>query len=207
MSLIFYYAPMSSATPVHWSLEELGVPYEKVKLDVRAGDAKKADFLKINPNGQVPALVHDGAAIFESVAIQIYLGETFGEAKGLFPAAGPKRGEALAWLVWCNVTLGDAVNRVFYNTSDRVPAELRNAAAGAVAREHVDARLRVLDAALEGRAYLTGESFSLADAHLISWMDYLSYGQIDVKAHRNVVAWAERGRARPAYARVMAAGG
>src|SRR5262249_14193766 len=66
MSLIFYYSPMSTAVATHWVLEELKIPYEKVKLDLQAGGTKKPDFLKINPNGVVPAIVHDGTAIFES---------------------------------------------------------------------------------------------------------------------------------------------
>ena len=83
MSLTFYYSPHSSASPVHWTLNELGIPYEKVLIDIKAGDNKKPEFLKLNPNGKVPLIVHDGVAIFESAAIQIYLGETFGVEKGL----------------------------------------------------------------------------------------------------------------------------
>src|SRR6266545_4462922 len=98
MALIFYYAPMSSATPVYWALEELGVPFEKVKLDLRAGDQKKPEFLKINPNGQVPALVGDGTPMFESVAILLHLGERYGVDKKLWPAAGtPERMGAMSW--------------------------------------------------------------------------------------------------------------
>ena len=81
MSLIFYYAPMSTATITELVLEELGVPCEKVKLDFQKGDTKKPDFLKLNPNGKVPLLVHDGTTIWESVAITMYLGEMFGVAK------------------------------------------------------------------------------------------------------------------------------
>jgi len=101
MSLTFYYSPQSSATPVHWTLEELGIPYEKVPIDLKTEQNKQPAFLKLNPNGKVPLIVHDGVPIFESAAIQIYLGETFGVDKGLFPAAGPRRGEAMKWIVWC----------------------------------------------------------------------------------------------------------
>ncbi len=79
----------------------------------------------------MPVLVHDGTVIFESAAIQAYLGETFGVDKGLYPAPGRKRGEALKWLVWANVSLVEAVVRWQRNTSDRSPAELRHAPAGA----------------------------------------------------------------------------
>ena len=72
MSLVFHYAPMSSATPTHWALEELGVPYEKVRLDLRARDQDRPAFRALNPNGKVPLLVHDGVPLFESVAILLH---------------------------------------------------------------------------------------------------------------------------------------
>ena len=97
MSLVFYYSPMSTAVVTHWILEELGIPYETVKVDFQK-DTKKPEYVKLNPNGAVPLIVHDGTPIFESAAIAIYLGETFGVEKGLFPAPGPKRGEALKWI-------------------------------------------------------------------------------------------------------------
>ena len=105
MALTFYYAPMSTATITAIVLEELGIPYKSVKLDIKAGDTKKPDFLKLNPNGKVPLVVHDDIPIFESAAITMYLGEQFGVEKKLYPAPGPKRGEAMKWIVWSNVTL------------------------------------------------------------------------------------------------------
>ena len=61
-------------------------PYEEVRDDLHAGDQKKPEFLALNPNGKVPLLVIDGTPVFESVAIQIALGERHGVAKGLWPA-------------------------------------------------------------------------------------------------------------------------
>ena len=69
MSLIFYHAPMSTATMTELVLEELGVPCEKVKLDIKAGDTKKSEFTKLNPNARVPVLVHDGTVIWRHQAL------------------------------------------------------------------------------------------------------------------------------------------
>ena len=88
MSLIFFYAPQSTATLTNLVLEELGVPHDKKKVDLRAGEAAKAELLKVNPNGKVPAIVHDGVAIWESSAITMYLGETFGVAAATRAASG-----------------------------------------------------------------------------------------------------------------------
>lgn len=170
MSLTFYFAPMSTASTVHWSLEELGIPYEAVQVDLADDADKKRKLGPVNPNLKVPVLVHDGTAIFESAAIQIYLGETFGVEKGLFPPPGTKRGEALMWLVWANVTLGEAVSRWQRNTSERVPAALRHAPAGEEARKDVDRLLGLFQGELGDKSYVLGDAVSLVDFHLASFM-------------------------------------
>lgn len=201
MSLTFYFAPQSSASPVHWTLEELGIPYEKVPVDIRAGETKKPEFLKINPNGKVPVIVHNGVAICESAAIQIYLGETFGVEKGLFPAPGPKRGEAMMWLVWTNVTLGDAVGRVGRNLGQWAPEDHRNAKAGESAKQEALQLLTLVDNALAGRDYLLGDQFSIADLHLASWLEYVGMMGIDYSKLTRLTAWAKRCTSRPACAK------
>ena len=199
MSLTFYYAPQSSASPVHWTLEELGVPYDKVHIDIKKGDQKKPDFLKLNPNARVPVLVHDGTAIFESVAIQIYLGETFGVAKGLYPESGPQRGEVMKWIVWTNVTLGDVLGRLGRNLMGWSPEDERNAKAGASAKKEGQELLGIVEAALASSDYLVGNKFSLADLHLSSWMDYARMMGLDLAPFPKLTAWVERCTARPSY--------
>ena len=107
MSLTFYYAPMSTASVTEGVLAELNISCERVKLNIQAGETRKPEFLKINPNGRVPVIVHEGTTIWESSAITMYLGETFGIKAKLYPAPGPKRGEAMKWITWSNVTLAD----------------------------------------------------------------------------------------------------
>jgi glutathione S-transferase len=201
MSLTFYYAPLSSATTTHWALEELGVPYEKVKIDLSKGEQKKPEYLAMNPNGKVPLLVHDGVPIFESVAILIHLGETFGVDKGLFPAAGPKRGEALKWLVWANVSLGESLSRFQHNTVDRIPREEHNAKAAERAKADVELHLGMLEKALEGRAYILGDAFSIVDAHLAGFVQYLGICGFDNARWPTLDAWAKKCAARPAHAK------
>lgn len=201
MSLTFYYSPQSSASPVHWTLEELGIPYEKVVVDIRKGENKTPEYLKINPNGVVPALVHDGVAIFESAAIQIYLGETFGVEKGLYPPPGPARGEVMKWIVWTNVTLGDAMSRLGRNLGNWGPEDERNAKAGQTAKADLTRLLGIVEATLQGRSYLTGEGFTLADLHLASWMEYVAMVGMDTSGMANLSAWVKRCGARPAHER------
>ena len=173
------------------------------RLD-EARDQDKPAFLALNPNAKVPVLVHDGTPIFESVAIAIHLGETFGVEKKLFPASGLLRAEALKWLVWANVSLGEAFSRFQRNTSPQIPAEQQNAKTAEVGKADVEKHLAILDAALEGKAYLVGNSFSLVDAHLASWVGYIEMCGVDTKRWANLGAWAKRCTARPAFAVSMA---
>jgi glutathione S-transferase len=203
MPITFYYAPMSTASITELVIEELGIPVEKVKLDLRAGDNKKADYLKIDPNGRVPCIVHDGTSIWESAAITIYLGEMFGTAKKLWPEPGPRRGEAMKWVVWTNVTVGEAMFRRG-RAGDWVPAEQKNEKAYAEATADIGKQLEILDAALAGKQFLLGNDYSLADAHVSSITDWMRHSKIDFSKVANVTAWIERCHARPAVKKLMA---
>jgi glutathione S-transferase len=200
MSITFYYAPQSNATRVHWSLEELGIPYEKVKIDLRAGEQKKPDFLALNPNGKVPTLVIDGTPMFESVAIQIALGERYGVEKGLWPALGsPEHLQALTWLVWGQVTLANSLFHYMQNTSDWFPKEMHHEKQAEQALKDTNTHLQILDTHLNGRGNLTGDRFTLADIDLLSVVGWgLHAAHIDIKKFVNVSAWVDRGYARPA---------
>ncbi|MBS1118577.1 MAG: Glutathione S-transferase domain protein [Deltaproteobacteria bacterium] len=204
MTLTFYYAPMSTASVTHLVIEELGVPVEKVKLDFSKGDTKKPDFMKLNPNAKVPCLVHDGTPLWESAALTMYLGELFGVDKKLYPAPGPKRGEAMKWIVWTNVTLGEAVYRIGRNTQ-WAPEDQRNAKAAEQAVKDVQDLLKILDGALEGKQYLVGD-YTIADTHVHAFTDWLRHMKTDFSTFKNINAWSERCGARPAYKKVMAEG-
>jgi len=202
MSLTFYYAPQSTASITELLIEELGIPCEKVKVDIRAKD--RPQLLAVNPNDKVPVIVHDGTPIWESAAITIYLGEMFGTDKKLWPAAGPKRGEAMKWVVWSNVTFGDAVYRIGRNTGKWVPADQQNAKAAEAAKKEVGELLGILDKALAGKQFLVGD-YTLADAHVNSFLGWPRHSMgIDFSPFKNVLAWADRCDARPAAKKVNA---
>lgn len=203
MSLKFYYSPMSTASLSQIVIGELGVPHEAIKVDIGKGDAAKQELLAINPNGKVPTIVHDGAVIWESSAITIYLGETFGVDKGLWPAPGGKRGEAIKWVCWSNVSMGDAVYRWTRNTSERVPAELRNAKLGEEGKKDLAACMKIVDDQLGKSPYLVGDSYTLADTHLHAYLDWIRFLQFDFTPYKNLNAWAERCAARPVYKKIM----
>lgn len=203
MNLTFYYSPMSSSNRVHWALEELGIPYEKVKVDLAAGAQKSPEYLALNPNGKVPLLVADGHPIFESLAILIFLGEEFGAEKGLFPRAGLDRAEALKWLAWSGVTLTEALFRYLRNTSERFPAEEKNEKAAAAAKNDLAGHFAILEKALSGKDYMLGSSFSLVDVALASVFPLMARLGIDTSPYKNITEWVGRCISRPALGRVL----
>jgi glutathione S-transferase len=195
---------MTSATRVHWALEELGVPYEKVKVDLAAGDQRKPEYLANNPNGKVPLLIADGTPIFESLAILLYLAETYGVEKGLYPAPGPARANALKWMVWSTVSMMEPASRLLRNLSDRFPAEEKSPAAAEAAKKEVYALLGVLDKELEGKDYLLGKDFTFADLAIAAFIPFMGRFGIDASGYKNVSAWTARCMSRPALGRAMA---
>jgi len=198
MSITYYYAPMSTAVRTTWAVEELGVPCERVKLDIQKKETKTEAFLKLNPNGLVPCLVVDGTPIFESTAIMIHLGETYGVDKGLYPPPGLKRAETLKWVVWANVGFYDPISRWMRNTSSNIPAEQQNAKAGEVGKSDLGAAMQILDSALAGKSYLVDDKFSLADLSISSYLGWLKFMGYDYSSFKNVTAWGERCLGRPA---------
>lgn len=211
MSLTFYFAPMSTASITMAVLAELGVDHESIQVDLGEDGTRSAEFLSINPNGMVPTIVHEGVAIWESTAITMYLGETFGVGAGVYPAPGTKRGEAMKWIAWSGAGLFVAAGRFasalspeldgaveegaaeFEAAADRSPAALESAKAD------IASKLAIADAALAGRDFLVGE-YSLADTHLHAIVGWLAMMGIDLAATPRLQAWVQRCDARPALA-------
>lgn len=196
MSIVFYWHPMSSATPVACALAELAVPHERVKVDIKAGEQRRPAFLALNPNGKVPTLAVDGAPMFEALAIQLWLGERYGVERGLWPAAGtPERLLAMSWCAWSYVSYGAAVMRLYLATQgEDAPG---GAEAERVLRD-VDALLEVLDGHLSRQPWVLGEAYSLADLVVGSVIGYSAYLGARVASHPHVQDWLGRVQARPA---------
>src|SRR3954465_13083831 len=102
--LKFYYSGAPNPTKVALFLEEAGMPDEPIPVDTRKGDQHKPDFLKINPNAKVPAIVDGDAIVFDSSAILLYLGDKTGK---FIPAKSDKaRGELLSWMFFVSSGVG-----------------------------------------------------------------------------------------------------
>lgn len=160
-----YYFQQSRATRVRWMLEELGVPYELSPVDMRKGEHKHPDYLKVHPMGSLPAIEDNGVPLFESAAIIMYLADKYPE-KRLAPAVGtPERGEYYQWILFTMteaeaplVTI--AQHTLFLPEAERSPAVVERAS------KRFKAVAAVLEERLKGREYLVGNSFTAADVVL-----------------------------------------
>lgn len=197
MSLVFYWHPMCSATPIACALAELGVAHDRVRIDIRNGEQRTPEYLAINPNGKVPCLVVQGTPIFEGLAIHLWLGDRFGVERGLWPAADtPERLQALSWCAWAYVTYMAVIGRLRQATDDAALADARHAAA---ALADANVLLDVLEARLAGQAWMLGEAYSLVDLVVGQVVGYGSYVGAGLDGHPAIAAWLGRMQTRPAW--------
>ncbi|MFD2236134.1 glutathione S-transferase family protein [Aureimonas populi] len=175
-------------------LEECGLDYDLHLIDISAGEQKKSDFLAINPNGKIPALVDDGIRVFESGAILIYLAEKSGR---FLAPSGKARAEALAWTFFQAGGTGPMLGQ-WYHFEKAVPEKIPYAVERY--REESIRLLSVLDGRLGDRDYLAGE-FSIADIMNYSWA-VAGLDGLDVRERFPALSmWAGRMGGREALAR------
>jgi glutathione S-transferase len=183
-----------------WALEELGVPYEHVQTNF-ATDAKKPEFLAVNPNGKIPALVDGDVTLFESMAINLYLARKYDE-QGLWPRSVADEGRAFQWSVWGMTEIETPLLEVLMNRVF-LPQPQRDEAAAKTGEEKLAAPLRVLDGALANRKYLLGDAFSIADLNLASVLSWALFAKLDLLRTPNVARWLGECCARPAFAKAQ----
>jgi glutathione S-transferase len=203
MSIRFYSWPQSSGSRVHWALEELGLPYEYVRLDAKKGEHKAPAYLAVNPNGKVPALVDGGETYFESLAILLHLAERYGVERKLWPASGPARADALSWTVWSTTEMFNYMMQYLYHGLDTPMSYKPDQRSKATAEWNLfnfSAHLDMLEARLRDRPFVLGE-FSLADVPIASTLRFGKMMGANLGERPAVAAWLERVGQRPALAR------
>src|SRR5207244_6480417 len=159
-----YYSTQSRAVRPRWMLEEIGAPYELVRLQLGT-DTKTPAYLKLNPNGTVPALVDGDLVLFESAAICQYLADRHPEKRLAPPLGTPARGLYYQWIHYAMSGLEPPAVTIFMHTIQKPEAE-RSPTLVAEAKKQIAAVLGVLDAALAGRPFILGDQFTTADVML-----------------------------------------
>jgi GST-like protein len=195
MSIVLYWHPMSSATPIACALAELGVPHERVKIDIHTGEQRRPDYLALNPNGKVPTLTVNGAPMFEALAIHLWLGHSFGVERGLWPRGGtPEHLQAMSWCTWVYVTYGAVLVRLQVATQGE--EALRHPVHAEAACQGLDQLLALLNARLATQPWMLGTDYSLVDLVVGCVIGYSVYIGAPVDAHPHVKAWLARVQAR-----------
>lgn len=196
-----YYVPMTRSLRPRWLLEELGVPYELVRLDPSKKEQKSPEYLAIHPLGHVPALVDGELKMFESAAICAYLADRYID-KGLAPALdAPERASYHQWMYFAVAELEQAILKAFVQF--RKPEAERDAKQIAEATARFGEVAAVLERHLETRRFMAGERFSTADvligANLI-WARAMKL----LGGHAILEGYVARLVERPAYQRARA---
>ena len=179
--ITFYFSPGSSSMATHIALHETGAPFEARPLALQKG-TRTPDFLKINPNGKVPALVIDGKVLTEVAATLFYLARAFPQA-GLMPAGVLGEAEAISWMSFDASTLHPAV---------------------AQGPERVAETWRIAEQKLGGRQWCVGDKYSIADIHLfrLYWRFKDRFG-LKAAEHPSVHSLYERMMERPAVKKTI----
>jgi glutathione S-transferase len=193
-----YYAPRTRASRPRWLLEELGIPYELVRLDSSRKETRTPEHLARHPLGHVPVLEDDGIRIFESMAICLWLAERHAEKGLIAPPASAERAETYQWLFFAATELEPHLAAL--SAQARRPEPERDAARVEEARRHFQAAAGVIERRLAGRAFLVGDSFSVADVVLgavLLWARSLT----GLEGFPETAAYLARLKERPAWRR------
>lgn len=191
-----YWSPNTRSTRALWMLEEAGLPYERVKLDMAAGEHKQPEFLAVNPMGKVPALSNGAAKVAESAALCAYVAD-LAPGTGLAPPIGdPDRGRWLHWL--------------FFSAACIEPAYMQKAMGWTIDRPSMagwgghEAVMDVLDNAVATGPWLLGDRFTAADVMVGSDLHFGVHLFKLVESRPNFEAYIDRCEARPAFQRAWA---
>ncbi|HVP31252.1 MAG TPA: glutathione S-transferase family protein [Myxococcota bacterium] len=177
-----------------WTLQELGVDFESVEVDLPKGEHRHPDFLKLNPAAKIPVLVDGNLVVTESIAIVLYLAEKYAD-KGLLPADLAERSQAYRWLLFVTTELEQPLWRMarherLYPETDRLPADID------LARRDFTELAPVLEEHMKGREFVVGDRVGVVDfvtAYTLDWANEVGL----LEGFPTLRAYMERMLARP----------
>ena len=193
-----YYGKGAASLAIHAALKEIGVPYELVAIDLEAGQQRSPEYLRINPQGKVPALLIDGKPFTESAALMMMLAERHPQANLDPPAGSLARAEWYELIVTMANNLGNNFRLWFY-PSDIGGTNEDNALRSAI-QQRIETMWETLDARLaKSGPYLLGETFSGADLMLTMYMRWSRNMPRPATAWPALQKYADMMRARPSW--------
>lgn len=196
-----YFAPGACSMGPHIALREAGYKFDLVKVDIpNKKTADGGDFWKINPKGYVPALkLDDGQVLTESSVILQYLADQKPQS-GLAPKLGTmERYRLMEWLNFISAEVHKQIGALF---NPKLTPEMKEVQLGVIGR-----RLKALEGMLEGKQYVMGDKFSVADAYLFNILNWTNIHKIDLSPWPKIKDYFARVGARPKVQETMKAEG
>ena len=191
-----YGGPRTSASRVYWMLEELGLKYEVIPLDLSKREQKGDAYMKLNPNGKVPTLIDGDQVIWESMAINTYLAE-----KAKSPLAGTsavEKGLIQQWSFWAMLELQKpAVDWLIQEMF--VPADKKEPKVIEKSKETIGQVLPILDREFTSKQFLVGDRFTMADLNVASIVSICAALRFDMTPYKNINKWMSACSDRPAF--------
>lgn len=209
MSLTIYGIAASRAVRPLWAAHELGLDFKHIPLDYQGGGTRVPDFLAINPNGHVPAVVdarpEGDVVVWESMACALYVARHHGVADGqsITPATPREDAEALRWSFWAMTEAeADALTVLMHQFV--MPPERRKPELAAAAERRLAAPFRVIEnhlaqQAAAGQPFLAAARFTVADLCVASVLNWARPAKALMDANPVTHEWLRRCMARPAY--------
>ena len=177
-----------------WVATELGLDYEHLPIEIGDAGARAPEFLAINPNGRLPAIVDGDFVLFESLAITLYLAKKHSPGK-LYPGTLEGEAKAWQWSLWAVTEVDRGVN-IWSLHAVRLPPAERDAAKRDEALTVLQAPFKVLDTALAKQSYLLGDGFTVADLNVAAVISRAI--DMDLAAWSSLKSWLLRCLERPA---------
>lgn len=193
-----YYSPGACSLSPHIALLEAGLPYDLVKVDVRAKKLENGDdYYQINPKGQVPALGLDNGEVMTEGPVIVQMIADQAAAKNLAPARDTaERYRLQEWLNFVTTELHKNFSPLF---NPAIPDEVK-----AFFKDRIMGKFKYADDKLAGRDYLMGKQFTVADGYLYTMLRWAEGNKMDLSALKNLMAFKDRVGARPKVQEALA---
>ena len=200
--LKLFYSPGACSLASHIALEEAGAPYELMRLNFKADDQRKPEYLKVNPKGRVPALVTDRGTLTESPAILAYIAQTFPAAK-LAPTDAFDFARAQAFNSYlCSTVHVSHAHRVRGNRWVDDPAAIKEMQRKVP--ETVGAAFALIENGMLEGPWVMGRDYSICDGYLFTMAQWMEGDGVDLSKLPRVMEHRERVAERPAVKRALA---
>jgi glutathione S-transferase len=202
MSLKLFFAPGACSFVPHAMLELAGVEFEPVSVKLHKGEQRSAEYLAMNPRGQVPVLVDGGEVITQIVTILLHLDAQLPEA-GILPASGMARTRALETLTWMNNTVHPTFTHVFMPQKFTDDEAAQNAIRGFAVARYRELLGEIEALAAQAAPWMVGEKPGALDAYALTLLRWGGYAGIDPTDFPKTWDLAQRFAALPAVARAV----